>query len=309
MIWSLAILFVLMNLVAFFHARKFTHFSVRKEEKTKDAQELTLFQKLKALAFGIDNPRPVHSALPQQAYETIVLQSNKRIECWYIKAENPKGTIILFHGYSSDKSLMIDRSNEFLKLGYNTFLVDFMGSGGSEGNQTTIGVQEAMQVKTCYEYLVKQGEANIYIFATSMGAVSTLKAFHDDVQGVLRPKGLILECPFGTMYKTTTARFKNMGVPSFPMAGLLVFWGGLQNNFWAFGHKPIHYAKSVNVPVLLLYGEKDQNVSRAEVDEIYANLQGPKQFKTYPQAKHESYLLQYRKEWVADVAGFLSGTL
>ena len=74
---------------------------------------------------------------------------------------------------------MLDKSEIFLELGYNTFLVDFMGSGGSEGNQTTIGFLEAEQVETSFNYLKNKGEKNILLFGTSMGAVAIMKAIHD----------------------------------------------------------------------------------------------------------------------------------
>jgi len=81
------------------------------------------------------------------------------------------------------------------------------------------------------------------------------------------------------MYKTVCARFRSMNAPTFPMAGLLVFWGGLQNGFWAFGHNPTEYAKKINCPTLLMYGQQDDKVSRAEIDEIFANLAGQKELK------------------------------
>ena len=197
---------------------------------------------------------------------------------------------------------MLDKSDEFIKLGYNTFLVDFMGSGGSEGNVTSIGYQEAEQVKTSYEYIEKEGEQNIYLFGTSMGAVAILKALHDYA---LIPKGTIIEYPFGTMYETVCARFKMMDIPSFPMAGLLVFWGGLQNGYWALDHNPAEYAKGVKCPVLLMYGNQDEKVSLQETELIFSNLAGQKELKIYPEAGHENYLTKYEEEWVQDVKSFL----
>lgn len=90
------------------------------------------------------------------------------------------------------------------------------------------------------------------------------------------------------------------------MAALLVFWGGVENGFWAFGHNPTEYANQVNVPTLLLYGEQDKNVSRQEIDDIYANLKGYKVLKTYELAGHENYLIQYKDEWTGDVTAFLT---
>jgi len=302
-LWILTLIFVLMNAVAIFHAYKFTHFADPQTLKTKNPQALSIAQKMQILFFGVSNPRPVSNTQPATDFKKIKLKSNKEIECWSIKTANAKGTVILFHGYSGEKSSMLDKAAIFQKLGYNTFLVDFMGSGGSAGNQTTIGFMEAEEVKTCFDHLTAQGEQNIYLFGTSMGAVAVMKAISDYQ---INPKGIIIECPFGSMYKTVCARFNTMKVPTFPMAGLLVFWGGIENGFWAFGHNPTAYAKKITCPALLLYGARDEKVSRQEADEIFTNLAGQKLLKTYPDAGHENYLAKYAAEWTQDVGGMLS---
>lgn len=96
-----------------------------------------------------------------------------------------------------------------------------------------------------------------------------------------------------------------MHAPTFPMAGLLVFWGGVQNGFWAFGHNPTEYAKKIKCPTLLLYGAKDEKVSKEEIDTIFNNLTGTKKLKIYPNAAHENYLAKYKQEWTQDIQGFL----
>ena len=291
-----------MNVVAIFHSYKFTHFSEDNTEKTKDPQKLTALQKINTLVFGVSNPRPENKVKPRTDFETIKLKSNAEIECWSLKVENAKGTVILFHGYGGCKSSMLDKAEIFAALGFNTFLVDFMGSGGSEGHKTTIGFQEAEQVKTCFDFVKKSGEKNIYLFGTSMGAAAIMKAISEYK---ILPEGIILECPFGTMYETVSARFKSMNVPTFPMAGLLVFWGGVQNGFWAFGHNPSEYALEIKLPTLLLYGAKDEKVSREEIDTIFRNLPGKKKLKIYQNAGHENYLMKYKEEWAVDVQEFL----
>ncbi len=295
-------LFVLANGIAFFHAYQFTHFEEAEALKTKSPRTLSSLQKLKTLLFGVSNPKPIPTKFPSLPYTTVLLQSNKKIACWDIPVAQAKGTVVLFHGYGGEKSDMLGYAQEFIAMGYETLLVDFMGSGESEGNETTIGAKEAENVKTAYEYVKSRTKSPVYLFGVSMGAVAILKALHDDA---LQPDAIILECPYGSLYKTTCARFKNMGVPSFPLAGFLDFWGGAQNGFWAFSVVPIEYAKSVTCPTLLLYGEKDVNVSKEETDDIFRHLAGPKQLKTFPLAGHENYLLKYRKEWVKQVNAFL----
>ena len=294
-------LVVLLNVIGAFQAYKFTHFTTEKVMRI-DPHHLSSSDKIKAIVFGIDMPRPIDSMKPSQAFETVQLQSNVKLECWSLQTDSAKGTVIIFHGYRASKSQMIDRSDEFLKMGYNTLLVDFMGSGGSEGNSTTIGFKEAEEVKAAYDYVAGKGEKHIYLFGTSMGAVSVMKAVNDYH---LDASGLILECPFGTMFKTVGVRVEKMGLHDFPTTYLLMFWGGLENGFWAFDHNPEDYAKNITRPTLLFYGEKDDRVSRGEIDRIYANLQGIKDLKTFPLSGHQDYIPQYGDLWRDDVSFFM----
>lgn len=300
-LWILLVFFLFLNSIAFMHAYRFTHFSERVFQKTKDSS-LELSDKVQILFTGVSNPKPQNKQTPSRPYQVVSLQSNKKIEGWLIPRDSAKGTVVLFHGYGGEKSSMLDKAEVFHSLGYRVLLMDFMGSGGSEGVQTTIGYDEAEQVKTSFEYLQGIGEDQIHLFGTSMGAVAIMKALQDSN---INPSSIILECPFGTMYETVSARFEIYGVPSFPMAGLLLFWGGTQNGFWAFDHDPVNYAKSISCPVLLLYGERDPKVSRGEIDQIYSNLKGLKTLRTYPHAGHENYLRKYEKEWTRDVQEFL----
>ena len=180
-------------------------------------------------------------------------------------------------------------------------LVDFIGSGGSLGSTTTIGFDEAETVNECVEYLKGKGEENIHLFGNSMGAAAILKAANDFD---LDPKSIILECPFGSMLETVEARFRIMNIPTFPMANLLVFWGGTINGFWAFGHKPIDYAKNISCPVLLFFGAKDPKVNRSEIDRIFKNLNGKKKLVVFENSKHENYLDDNKMEWRKAVVEF-----
>lgn len=303
LIYGLLIVFVLANVIAYFHAYKFTHFMLDSQTKTEKPEDLSFGQKIKTLIFGINNPKPHNKQFPKTDYETVYLTSNTQIECWDLKADSSKGTVVVFHGFSGEKSSMLDKADVFLELDYNVLLVDFMGCGGSEGNQSTIGYKEANDVKASVEYLSSKNEQNIILFGTSMGSVAIMKAVNDYELPISR---IIIECPFGTMLQTVKSRFSDMGVPSFPMAHLLMFWGGFQNGFNAYKHNPTDYAKNIDYPTLLLYGEKDIKVSRQEIDDIFLNIKGEKYLKTYPEAGHENYLIKHEIEWRQDIYEFLA---
>ena len=101
-----------------------------------------------------------------------------------------------------------------------------------------------------------------------MAAVAILRAV-SELQ--VAPDRLILECPFDTLAHTVANRIRNHGAPAFPMTELLLFWGGLQNRFNAFQHKPSDYARNVHVPTLLMHGDRDRTIS---VEESKAVLKG-----------------------------------
>lgn len=293
-------IFLLINILAAWHAYKFTHYEKDAVMIARSPEELSLTGKMKVLVSGVSLPRPTNKALPAGKYTTVFI--DQTLECWQTKVEHSKGTVLLFHGYGSCKSSNVGKSQEFNKMGYSTLMIDFHGSGGSAGNSTTIGYNEACDVKACYDYINKETSEPVILYGTSMGAAAIMKCVSDTK---IQPKALILECPFGTMQQTVENRFSSMGLPSFPMANLLVFYGGLLNGFWAFSHNPSDYADNINVPVLLLCGGKDERVTQAEIDSIYMHLPGSKRKVIYPNAKHESYLKHYREEWKEDVICFL----
>lgn len=294
------------NVIAYIHAYKFTHFTNPTKARTGDPETLSLASRIGILFTGIDNPHPEPKVIPHTDYETLWLHTPKgqKLECWYIKSTQARGTAILFHGYAGEKSSLLGRAATLSELGFNTFLVDFTGSGGSDGNCTSVGYTEAAEVKACFDYVQNMKEQHIVLFGTSMGAAAVLKAMDDYP---LNPAGLILECPFGSLYKTVSARFSILGVPAFPMAGLLCFWGGIQNGYWAFGHNPSDYAKAVTCPTLLLHGKLDERVTLDETQTIYKNLGGRKTLKVYTDAGHDVFTPVNRENWSRDVISFVTG--
>ncbi len=207
------------NGVAFIHAYKFTHFTSTATQRTDDPEHLSFGARIGLLFTGIDNPRPAHKAVPVIPYETVWVQASQKLECWLIKSPAERGTVILFHGYAGEKSSLLERAAEFSKLGFSTFMVDFSGSGGSQGNGTSIGYNEAAEVNACMDYIQSKQTKPIILFGTSMGAAAILKAMKDYP---LKPAALVLECPFGSLYKTVCARFDIMVFLRFPWLGCFV---------------------------------------------------------------------------------------
>lgn len=294
---------LLVNAVAFLHAYRFTHFSSSDVARSEVAAHTSFTKKLGMLLMGIDNPRPQNRTLPSAPYETIALEGTTPLESWLIPVERPQGTVVIFHGYAGWKGELLPAAETFRALGYRTLLIDFPGSGGSEGDDTTIGYREAQDVRAVYEYARQQfPEEKLILYGFSMGAVAIMRAI--DVYGIT-PDALVLGCPFSTMRETVYNRFRMLSIPPIVFADLLVLWGGMQHGYWAFAHNPIDYAKRITIPTLLLYGQQDQRVTLAETEQIYQALTGPKQLVIFEQADHESYAAHDAERWKEVVSSFL----
>jgi uncharacterized protein len=301
----LTALFVLINVVAYLHAYNFTHFSTANIPRTREGRQFSIGEKLTMLLTGVNNPRPKNISKPDRRFETITIQSDGKLEAWWLKTTaEAKGTIACFHGYGSSKSSMTRSAEIFVDMGYNVLMVDFRGCGGSEGSTCTIGVEEANDVKAAFDYLKQEKKVeNIILNGSSMGSAAILRAL--EVHKI-EPTALILQCPFGTMHEAVEGRFRTLGVPSFPMAGLLTFWGGVQHGFWAFSYNPSAYALSVHCPTLLQWGAHDDRVSSAETRAVFDNLGGKKTLKVFEKATHENYAWRFQAEWTESVQQFLN---
>jgi uncharacterized protein len=97
-----------------------------------------------------------------------------------------------------------------------------------------------------------------------------------------------------------------MGIPSFPSAELIVFWGGVQQDIDGFGHNPVDYGRSISCPVLLLHGELDQRVAIADATRVFESLQGEKQWRVFAGATgHGSLAVDNGKLWRELVSRFI----
>ncbi|MEW6307075.1 MAG: alpha/beta hydrolase [Verrucomicrobiota bacterium] len=303
-----ALAFAGLNLVAYRHARAMCQFA-RGGERTLPPEKLSFTQKAGVLLGGVTLPRPENRRTPEDeglAFTAIRFPGarQQQIEAWHIRHEQGRGIVLLFPGYGAAKDSLLPVAKKFHELGWDALLVDFHGCGGSGGSTTSIGWHEAADVAQAHAWakLLARDKPVVH-YGVSLGAVAILRAVAAD--GV-KPDAIIAECPFDRMLNTVKNRFRAMGVPSFPSAQLLVFWGGRQQGFDAFTHNPMDYAQGVKCPVLQLHGARDPRVSEAEARRVFEQLRGPKEFVLLEGVGHESYLAARPQEWQRAVEPFLN---
>jgi pimeloyl-ACP methyl ester carboxylesterase len=300
--------FVLLNVLAYNHAYTMMHFT-RGGSRTNKPEKLSVTQRIKVLITGINLPRPgtkrqlTDLALDAQHLQ-IKIPDGITLGAWYVNRGHTTPLIILFHGYGAEKSDLLQEARIFLALGNSVLLIDFRGSGESSESYTTIGFKESDDVTAALNYARETlHHSAVILYGQSMGAAAILRS---TAQAAHMPEGVIIEAVFDSMLHTVRNRFSAMGIPSFPSAELLVFWGGIQTGFNAFTLNPATYAQSLECPSLFMHGSDDPRAKIKEGRRVFDAVPGPKQFKEFPVIGHEPYVSRYPAEWASTIKTFLT---
>ena len=296
---------ILINISAAFHAYRFTHYYNDEKIRSQQSSQGKPFLRTWRLMTGRKLAKSIIQYRPAIPYDTVQLITKKglRLEAWYMKSDSARGTVILFHGLNSNKANVLGEAYEFLALGYNAMLVDIRAHGNSEGNVNTIGHKEAEEVKLAYDYISKKGEKNIVLWGMSLGAVIISKAIW---QYGLQPQKIILEMPFNRLQDHISARARISGFPGEPFGFFVTFWTGLEQGYWGYGHNTAKYARRIDCPVLLQWGNVDEYVLKDETEKIFKAIGSEnKQLIVYEDAGHGPLIAANEQQWQKSVSEFL----
>ena len=300
------ILFIvlLLNMIVISQAYHLTHFYEHGTVKPLSEQTNSFWGQVRVALFGVKLQK-LTGTVPDSAYTNITLKTKEGLTLagWSIRVPHAKGSIALFHGHGSEKSANLSQSNTFNEMGYSTLLIDFRAHGQSEGNTCTIGYREAEDVKLAYDYLKNNGEKHILLYGISLGAATVTKAIADYD---LTPDKVILEMPFGSLPATVEGKMRMAGLPAEPIGGLLTFWGGSINGFWAFDMKPKEFVKKIKCPVLVQWGKKDRGVTETEINELFKNISSSKKLVVYENSGHENLCENEPDKWEDTIEEFLA---
>ncbi|MEM7146615.1 MAG: alpha/beta fold hydrolase [Verrucomicrobiota bacterium] len=291
------------NILAFNHARSMLWFTDG-GEVTERPEKLSLSEKVRVLVSGVNIPRPEGATTPLDwdlEYESGRIECDNGIELgyWHIPSRAAESVVLMFHGYRGDKSTLLEEAKVLRDLGYATVLVDFRGSGSSSESYTSVGFVEGEDVAHALRFVKETLPYRRHVlFGQSMGGAAVLRAVYDC--GV-QPNGIVIESVFDDIVETVSNRFEVMGLPSFPAAQLMMFWGGKQLGFDSFSHKPVVYAEAVRCPILFMHGSEDMRARIEEGRRVFDAVPGEKRFLEFGGLGHQKIVTKDRGGWVEGV--------
>ncbi len=206
------------------------------------------------------------------AGDALTSADGTRLAGWYVPSGSGTGptgpTVILVHGWGSNKSALLDRA-ALLHDRYNLVLLDLRNHGQSEAAPTTQGVREADDVEAVVDWLESaKAPEQIAMVGVSMGGVTALNEADDD----LRIDAVVIESTHATMGNATQARLDVAGYPlSLPGS-----WAILLGTLIRTG-EDVSSADAVQAitrlddrPVLIISGGLDETIGENDAGDLLA---------------------------------------
>lgn len=205
---------------------------------------------------------------------------------WFIPAPNPKGTIVLSHGYAGDCSPDLIYAPLFHQARYNTLLFDYRGHGSSDGDFTSLVYFERGDLLAALDFLRARGIARVGLLGFSMGGAIALAT------APLSPMvvGVISDCAFAEVRRIVEHAARARGVPA-----ALAPWVGWLTELCAsvrlranlFSADPIRWVGRIAPrPVLIVHAGKDASVPVGEAQRLFRAAREPKELWIVPDALH-----------------------
>lgn len=246
--------------------------------------------------------------LKENATQELQMESydGLKLHAVWVPAENPKGTILLAHGYRSSK--IVDFSMAFgmyHAMGMNILLPDQRAHGKSKGKYITFGVKESRDMADWVSYHNKTfGEFPLILSGLSMGASTMLYLADKDLPDNV--KGIIADCGFTSPREIIKSVFKRViHLPAAPTLWVADLFARLFAGFGLSEKDTRKILPNSKLPVLLVHGVDDGFVPCEMTEQAYAVCKDPKKLLLVEGADHGVSFLVAKERYVQTVLGFL----
>jgi alpha-beta hydrolase superfamily lysophospholipase len=191
----------------------------------------------------------------------------------HFQQEEPKGTILYFHGNAGNLQRWGELMEFFVARGYDVIVMDYRGYGKSTGYRTMEALYSDSEL--WYDYAKGHySEDEIIVYGRSLGtAMATYVASRNE------PAKLILETPFYSLTDIAKSRF-----PILPVESLL------QYPFPSYS-----YINDISSPITIYHGDHDEVIDLSYGKKLFDSIDSEeKKFIQVPGGGHND-LVKFKK--------------
>jgi len=249
--------------------------------------------------------RRVGDSPPDLNAQSVVFQSDSgaSVHGWWCPVKDSRGAVLLLPGIRANRLSMVDRAEFLRRANYSVLLMDFQGTGETNGHHITFGWKESRDVLAAVSFMRQSDPSNrVVILGSSLGGAAALLATPP-----LKVDGLVLESIYPSIEEATNNRLKiYLGPFGQLVAPLLLGQLSLRLGISVNDLRPIDHIASVTCPILIMTGEKDRRTTAEETRAIFARAKAPKDIWLVPRAAHVDLHRAARDEYESRVRAFLN---
>lgn len=227
----------------------------------------------------------------KQAMEEVWITSHDGLKLYgqYLHCDRPERLVICVHGYrGAAKHDFASQGRWLHEEGCDVLFITQRASGNSEGNYTTFGAKEKLDVRDWARFAAEtHPDLPICLYGISMGASTVLLS---SVTGLPEAvKGIIADCGFISVRSILAAQSRQaFHLPPVPLLDILQIYCILLAKFRFSDADARRVLPDNTIPTLFIHGEDDHFVWPQNTKENYAACGGPKELLLIPHGVHAS---------------------
>jgi alpha-beta hydrolase superfamily lysophospholipase len=258
---------------------------------------------LRDFAFGVDCN--IQAA-------TIISGDGISLRAWLVHPIHSNGNaVILLHGMSDNRLGMTGAAQLLVRNGFTVLMPDARAHGDSGGTLATFGLFERDDIRRWFEWLNAQQTPHcIYGFGESMGAAQILQSLQTETHFC----AVAAESPFASFREIAYERMGQF-VGTGPWIGRSLLRPAVEISFlyarWRYGldferASPRDAVAETKVPVLLIHGASDRNISIRHSREIQSMNPSVILWEV-PGANHCGAMSMAPQQFESKLVGWFSG--
>lgn len=254
---------------------------------------------------------PDEYGMDYEDIEFVSQDGETNLKGWVIEPEKEaKMTVIFAHGYKGnrfeDHVSFLEMAKDLHDLKYRILMFDFRYSGESEGDLTTIGVKEQLDLLGAIDFAEENYDEPISLLGISMGAAtSLLAASQSDVISV------VADSPFSDLESYLKENLPVWSkLPSIPFTPTILTITPLLSDLDPKEASPISVLEDIAPrPVLFIHNKGDESIPYFESQKMHEAY--PKHFQIWlpDGVGHVTAYKQNTEEYIERVDEFFKAAL
>ncbi len=241
---------------------------------------------------------PARVGIPYQDV-TLRTRDGLGLSAWYTPAEN--GALILVaHGYGGYRS--VDMHALFARHGYGVLSWDFRAHGESEGELSTLGYHEALDVEAALDFALRQSNVEqVGAWGSSMGAVAVIEAAARRAE----IGAVIADSAFPTLEDAL-----HQAVSLAVLRPLIRFFGERESGVRVNMLRPVDQIGRISPrPVFIIQGASDDFIPSDSILRLYEAARAPRSFWLGTGVGHAQMFNTYPDEYEQRAIAFFDTSI